>query len=414
MPRRQLAILTVACVYGCAATTPEKTTLLNPATGEAVGSANGMKPSQPIMPETYVAAGKFLERQGDLTGAITQYQKAIDANPGLAEAYNAQAIAYQTLGQFRLAAKVLDEGIRAAPNSASLRNNAGLYHAMQGHIQEAEDQFRDALDLDPDFEKARGNLAILLARDNRLGESFQEFRRVVSPANAYTNVAIIRFEQADYDSAASLFREALKIDPDCRAAVDGLEKASRFSKTPPPPAVSNATKPQAVQDAPAQPAEANQSVTEADLQIEPNEVADNDVADTAVKVEQAIVAVKTPAMNEQPITIEDIFPADAIPDPPVSHIERVVQSGRTSPSGSIGVPPVQTQSDLAAREIASDGAQAPVDNSIAIIQEQQPEAAPSQDVPTIPAWPVLTLAAMAFAAFVTYISPGSRRKRGVA
>lgn len=393
MLRSHLTIMTVVCIClsGCAAPAPEGASLLKPDTGETIGSANGTKPMRPIMPETFVASGRFLEGRGDMAGAIEQYQKAIDADSRFADAYNCLGVAYQTLGQMHHARRAFDDGIRAAPNSATLRNNAGLCHAMQERDEEAENHFRDALEIDPDFHKARGNLAILLARNDRLGESFQEFKQIVSSVEAYTNIGIILLEQGRHDSAMDIFRQALEIEPANQAAADGLEKATAASELAEPPEVADAAAPPAepeVMDTPTAPPEPAAVSTGPVPSVVPvGEEADQgiqvglrgEIGDRVARVQLPSVlesaSVDATPPEEQPIKIESIFSDDPNIVPP-NH--RVI--------------------------LAS------IDRPVAFDRSVQVEPDRSRAVPTIPSWPSLTLAAMGLAAFVTYVSPGTRER----
>ena len=345
------------------------------------------------MPETFVASGRFLERQGDMAGAIGQYRKAIDTDSRFAEAYNCLGVAHQTLRQMRLARQAFDDGIRAAPNSALLRNNSGLCHAMLGRDEEAEEQFRDALELDPDFDKARGNLAILLARNDRLGESYQEFRHVVSSVDAYTNIGIILLEQDSFSSAAAIFRNALEIEPTNQAAADGLDRATAVSKYAEPadvsetaapaaasqvraiPTVPPATVPAAVSSAPGPSVNPAGDEAEGGVQVNLRRAPDGQIAEFDVSDDLQNGAVGAASPGEQPITFESNFPDDASIDPPNY---RVVLASLDRPD-------------------ASD-------------RPEETEQAQSQPVPTIPTSPIVMLAAMGLAAFVTYISSGTRER----
>ncbi|MFQ5423288.1 MAG: tetratricopeptide repeat protein [Phycisphaerae bacterium] len=196
-------------------------------------------PPAQILPRTYFASGQMLERQGNETEAIAQYEKAIAADPRFGSAYNRLGILHQKLDQLGDAEKTFINGINAVPASATLRNNLGLCYWQQGLLREAEAQFRAAIQLDAESQRAHGNLAILLARDGRTDESYREFSQVVSPETAYTNVGILRLEMGDPVAAGRLFQMALDRNPRCPGAAEGLRRATRLAKArraQPPPA----------------------------------------------------------------------------------------------------------------------------------------------------------------------------------
>lgn len=186
-------------------------------------------PTPRILPQTFFAAGRMLEKQGNTAGAIAQFERAIAADPRYAAAYNRLGIIYQRLHRFTDAEQALTNGINAAPRSVVLRNNLGRCYYLQGRVDEAEDQFRAALDMTPDFQRARGNLALLLARTDRLTESVRQFNKIVSPARSYYNVGVIRLEMRDYVGARRNFRESLDMDPTNAGAAEGLQRATRLA-----------------------------------------------------------------------------------------------------------------------------------------------------------------------------------------
>ncbi len=187
-------------------------------------------PQPQILPKTYFAAGQMLERQGSDTEALSQYEKAIAADPHFGSAYNRLGILHQKLGRLDDAERVFINGINAVPRSATLRNNLGLCHWQQGRLRDAEAQFRAAIQLDAASQRAHGNLAILLARDGRTDESYREFCQVVSPETAYTNIGILRLEMGDPVAAGRLFQMALDRNPRCPGAAEGLRRATRLAK----------------------------------------------------------------------------------------------------------------------------------------------------------------------------------------
>jgi tetratricopeptide (TPR) repeat protein len=194
---------------------------------------------------THLAAGQMLERQGDLQGAIEQYEKAVASNPRFTTAYNRLGIVYQKLGKLDDAVNILRQGIKADPDAAILHNNLAYCFLIQNRLVEAESECRAALRTDRNFKRARMNLAITLARSNRLQESLSEFSQVVPADVAHYNVGVIRLGEQDYIAAEKAFFEALALNPNCPGAKAYLDRTRRLASesangirlTPPPPDV---------------------------------------------------------------------------------------------------------------------------------------------------------------------------------
>jgi tetratricopeptide (TPR) repeat protein len=190
----------------------------------------GAQPAAPrISPMTHLAAGQMLERQGDLQGAIDQYEKAVSANPRFTTAYNRLAIAYQKQGKFAEAEQMFQQGIRADPGAAMLHNNLAYIYLMQNKLAEAEGECREALRISPDFKRARMNLGVTLARAGRPQEGLIEFSHVVSADVAHYNLGVISVNQKNFALAERSFRQALSINPNCPGAKDYLDRLTQIA-----------------------------------------------------------------------------------------------------------------------------------------------------------------------------------------
>lgn len=190
-------------------------------------------PTPRISPMTHLTAGQMLERQGDLPGAVEQYERAISANPRFTSAYNRLAIVHQKLGHFEDAEQVLKSGIQADPGAAMLQNNLGYCYLAQNRLSDAEYRFREALTISPEFKRARMNLAIVLARAGRLEESLTEFSRAAPADIAHYNLGVVCLDLRDYANAEKAFRAALLANPDCPGAKAHLDRTIRLARNKP-------------------------------------------------------------------------------------------------------------------------------------------------------------------------------------
>lgn len=196
-------------------------------------------PEPRIAPETHYASGMMLERQGNFMGAIKQYQKATEGDPSMVDAHNRLGMAHTRLGQFRPAESAFRRAIDLEPKAPALHNNLGFCLLMDHKYKDAESAFRKALDLAPDFERARMNLGIALARQRRLGDAAVEFSRVVPAEAAYYNVGVVCMEMDDQTQAEQAFRKALQVKPDYEPAMKRLASLSGRRTTPVAPTPNN-------------------------------------------------------------------------------------------------------------------------------------------------------------------------------
>jgi len=99
--------------------------------------------------------GQHLMEQGQVQEALEHFQRAFDITPGNAAALNNLGAAYLALGQYEAAASCFATLIEALPEAPALRVNFAAALAGLGQHGVAQHQLDLALQLDPNFEKAK-------------------------------------------------------------------------------------------------------------------------------------------------------------------------------------------------------------------------------------------------------------------
>ena len=109
-----------------------------------------------------------------------------------------------------------DHALLCTSRNAIAHGNLGLFLAGQGRCDEAIAQYREALEINPDYVQAHGNLR----GPGPAGtgdEAIAEYRELlkISPrdAEAYCNSGLALASAGRLDEAAAEYREAIKIDP---------------------------------------------------------------------------------------------------------------------------------------------------------------------------------------------------------
>lgn len=129
-------------------------------------------------------------RQGRLETAEEKLRRAVEQNETYAPAQVALAYVLTVRGDREGAERAYRRALTLAPDDAATHNNFGVFLCNQGKPRDAEREFRAAL-ADPGYE---------------------------TPEAAWTNAGICQ-RQAGDARAEDSFREALKINPDYRAAL---------------------------------------------------------------------------------------------------------------------------------------------------------------------------------------------------
>jgi len=142
--------------------------------------------------------------------AIAAFERAIELDPEMPEAYN-------SLGALRKSVPLLGEAIRLDPNYAEAHDNLANILSLSGNSDEASYHFRAALRIKPDNSAFRYEYAMALARARRLDEAQQQLEMVLAAngasAEAHELLGTVFGAKGQPDRAIDHYREALRIQP---------------------------------------------------------------------------------------------------------------------------------------------------------------------------------------------------------
>ena len=213
--------------------------------------ADILEKRRPVEPNFYIELGDAQHQQGDLTGAIASYRKALEFDPQSSRAARRLGVALGNAGQSTEALHVLGDAIAREPQNellvyeraqiethngdttsaeadlgkalalrpgyADALNNLGSLLAQSGDVSGAESRFRQALAVNPYDPGARANLGRLLTAKGSLVEAAFELQRSVelapNDAEARLDYAIVLLEADHAAEAEPQIRAALKINP---------------------------------------------------------------------------------------------------------------------------------------------------------------------------------------------------------
>lgn len=121
------------------------------------------------------------------------------------------------------------EALQLKPDYPDALNNLGNALVQKGNITGAVSQYTEALRLDPGNVKVHFNIAVAFAILKRDQNAVSHYREVliIKPdfVEAWNNLAIIYANQGDLNNAILHFRKALQINPHYKAAQDNLALA---------------------------------------------------------------------------------------------------------------------------------------------------------------------------------------------
>ena len=113
------------------------------------------------------------------------------------------------------------------PGKSELHNNLGYNLLSQKQFEPAVNEFRRAIELDPNSQVAHNNLAVALARSGAAPkEALAEWTRSSGAAGAHNNLAAVLMEQGHYAEARLELQTALALQPGMASALANLKLAS--------------------------------------------------------------------------------------------------------------------------------------------------------------------------------------------
>jgi tetratricopeptide (TPR) repeat protein len=157
-------------------------------------------------PEAHLQRGDELAKSGDVEGALREYERAVQLDPKLVEAYikagdllmYKQERAKDALGWF-------ERGLAANPEQAILHAKAGEALAIMGRWPEAAERFQQAIDLDPGLAEAHAGLAYCFFRmedaDRAREEAEQALRLNPDVPGAHLVSGLLMMKRDDFDGA---------------------------------------------------------------------------------------------------------------------------------------------------------------------------------------------------------------------
>ena len=102
--------------------------------------------------------GVIYAKRGDYENAAGQYREARHLDPRLPAAYYNHGNDLLKQGKYRKAVRRFSKSMKLYPTDAWALNNRGLAYKELGWIQEAREDFEQALEIEPGFGAARSNL----------------------------------------------------------------------------------------------------------------------------------------------------------------------------------------------------------------------------------------------------------------
>ena len=210
----------------------------------------GMRPSDSA--NAYYLRGVAEQTQGDIAGAIADFDQAITADPEFSAAFNSRGIAkslvrdatgavadftsaikldpaaadaYANRGRILLAARNpdaalqdLNQAIQLKPEWATAYFDRASIQQRAGNLDAAIDDLSKAIALKSDYGDAYFNRAVDYDRKGNLAAALDDYNKLVGlqpeAPDAYANRGVDKYRQGDMDGAIADFSKAIALKRD--------------------------------------------------------------------------------------------------------------------------------------------------------------------------------------------------------
>ncbi|MBF0503470.1 MAG: tetratricopeptide repeat protein [Candidatus Omnitrophica bacterium] len=171
----------------------------------------------PKYAEAYYNRGKIYNQQGKVIQALSDYSKAIEQNPDYAEAYDNRGTIYGRHGDVYRAIADFTKAIEINPRDAQAYFNRGLVFYYQKIFHQSILDYTKAIELDPENAQAYSNRGNVYDDEGNLSQGITDYTKAIAVnphySEAYDNRGIDYCKQGNFVQAISDFTKAIEIDP---------------------------------------------------------------------------------------------------------------------------------------------------------------------------------------------------------
>jgi tetratricopeptide (TPR) repeat protein len=175
-------------------------------------------------------------RGGDLAKASDLCQQALATDSTNANIYNLLGLIALQTGQSELAKEFFLTAVTFEPARALFQRNLGAASYALGEDKDAENQFRKALELDPEDHEALFNLALILKFSGRLTEALPLLEKSVlarrGDPQPLAQLADLHLTLQHFSDAEKIARAAETIAPNNPLSLNALMIATRYLGNP--------------------------------------------------------------------------------------------------------------------------------------------------------------------------------------
>ena len=183
-----------------------------------------------LQARAWFSVGYLYGEEDNWEAAVGAYDKALELNPDLVEAYNNRGVMQNKLGQYEAALADLNEAIRLKPNYLNAYNNRGVAKRNLGQYDEALADYDKALELEPNDAEVYYNRGSVKNDLGQHSEALADYDKALelepNAIEVYNGRGNAKNGLGQPEAALADYNEAIRLDPDYAHAYNnrGLTK----------------------------------------------------------------------------------------------------------------------------------------------------------------------------------------------
>ena len=170
--------------------------------------------------------GDVLEEEGDLSGAVREFEEEIRLKPNMAKPYNNLGKAFALQTNIIKAGEMFSNAVRLDPGFAQARRNLGTALLQQGRVEAGLAEMKAGAALEPQNVDAHQKVAEALINYGKASEATAYCEMVVKarPGDAHARYMLgeIWLAQKHYEEAIENFKEAMRLAPKAPPVMNAL------------------------------------------------------------------------------------------------------------------------------------------------------------------------------------------------
>ncbi|MEO8399081.1 MAG: tetratricopeptide repeat protein, partial [Ignavibacteriaceae bacterium] len=167
--------------------------------------------------QIHLTLGLINHGTGNYETALNDYKNALEFDPTNSEVYREMAKNYESLGELKAAETTYLKAIKLMPKYWANYNYLSVFYYKQGNYIDAIIQVKHVLNLRPDYINGYSNLGAFYFAINNWEEAQKTFEKSLSikkTSLALNNLGVLNFYKGNFEKAAEMYNEALKLDED--------------------------------------------------------------------------------------------------------------------------------------------------------------------------------------------------------